>query len=233
MKTRRYAYAATTLLMGLSMAQGASWSWTVDLDYPLSNPPPDSSSRLAWNKTADIPRFNESVHGTLLQVNITLYVTLHADLRAENTGASGYTLTFDYDGSVTLQRPNTAVLLSATVSYDNTFEASVYDEIRDWGGTSGVSFLNIIMNNSSSTTLTSPTDLDIFRGTGDVTLPVLARDALVVTGSPNVDQDTDTFGGARVTVEYIYVPEPAAWTAVVPCLLGAFALIRRLRHRPE
>lgn len=216
--------------MGFFVARGSTWSWTDSYYYPVANPP-DSNSRLAWSTTITGPKFDESYYGQLLQIDILLEIQIDVTMQAENTDNYPKVLTFDYDGAITLYRPGLgAMLTQASVSYDNSFNATLYDEIDDYGGTSGKTYRTL----ESSQSLFSSSDqevLNIFIGTGDVGLPLSAVDTAFVTGAGNYAQNSDTFGGARVTVIYTFVPEPAASGVAASVFLCTFLLLRRMHRR--
>lgn len=232
MKLQRFWAAMVAIFVVSTLTQGATWSWESTYYYPLSSPPP-GESRLWWTNFLSGPKFDESVWGApLLKVEISAWAEFDVTVMAENVDSYACRLTFDYVGKVSVMDPNfTRSFTETSVGTERSFDAAAYDGTLDYGGTSGVTYPNIRLTNSSYFSSETQEDLDIFRGSGTISLPAVATDELYVTGSGNVDYESDTYAGVKVRVTYTYVPEPTIWGAVFTVLLGCFAPFRRKFRR--
>jgi hypothetical protein len=97
----------------------------------------------------------------------------------------------------------------------------------DFVGSDTASGLLVAQNNQTGT-YTSGATFSAFNSSGLVYLPIQFVGNANATGSGNYSIDGATFGAARVTITYTYLPE-SEWTwAGLPLVLGAWVVRRRM-----
>ena len=176
-----------------------------------------------------LPKFDTTL-GTLTGISFSLQGNVAGSARAESLDAAPSALTLNLGANISLVDPTTNTTLAVVLPVvNNSFNATVFDGVIDFGGTSGVTFanLNATASTSSGPSLT-PSLTAIFVGTGNVTLNVNATGSSAGTGAGNLLTQFATQAGSVATVTYSYapVPEPASCAALG---LGALALLRRRR----
>src|SRR5262249_34895213 len=86
------------------------------------------------------------------------------------------------------------------------FDATPYDGVTDYGGTSGVDFGSKTASASSSRTLTDAPTLSRFQGTGTVSLTLNSLVTSSVAGHGDEDALIRSTTSANVRVVYHYIP---------------------------
>ena len=130
---------------------------------------------------------------------------------------------------ITLVNPSSNTLAVVLPVVNSTFNATAFDGVIDFGGTSGVTFTNLSGSASvSNGPSLSPSLIATFVGVGNVTLGQNATGNSSGTGAGNLITQFATQAGsvAKVTYSYQPVPEPASMAVLG---LGAAALLRRRR----
>jgi hypothetical protein len=126
------------------------------------------------------------------------------------------------------------VLAGVVPVVSNTFNATAYDGVTDFGGTSGVSYLSLLASDNLNGNV-APVDWAGWIGLGDVTLPVDAVGLSGGTGAGNLIQQFDTDAGADFLITYTYdaagVPEPGSIAMSALVLLGAAGVWRHCRSQ--
>ena len=163
-----------------------------------------------WTNSAAVLPFDPSL-GTLQSVNITLTGDETASVAAENQDATAATLSTTQTATLSLDLPDgeTAVTTATTVS--DTMSLGGYDGTADFAGTSGQTDPDLNQSALSSVTLTDPTDLALFSGSGTVALPLSAVGTATLDGPGNLLARLLAQAGAVVSVSYTYLP-PATYT---------------------
>ena len=164
-------------------------------------------------------KFNP-VLGTLNFVELTLQGTVAGDIQAENRSTgSGSTITGQLSAILTLQSPLNAPLVVTIPTQTEQYIAARYDNQFDFGGTSGVSWLNQSKTDSNSAVIdsSSPADFNLFIGPGNIVLPLSGIGNTVVSfngGGGFTRITSQAFGSATITYDYTPsspVPEPETW----------------------
>ncbi|WP_211293142.1 choice-of-anchor E domain-containing protein [Brunnivagina elsteri] len=155
-----------------------------------------------FHKFVTLPKFNPEL-GDLTSVKLTLNGEVQGSIKLENTDASPANVTADLAAEVKLLKPDKSILLTTLPTASKSQEFAADDEILDFGGTSGATFNNLSSTETESTVFTS--GFDLFKGLGDLFLPVTAEAKSKGTGAGNLAQVFNTFAGAKVEIVYDYV----------------------------
>lgn len=107
------------------------------------------------------------------------------------------------------------------------FNATAFDGVLDFGGTSGVTYSGLLGTDSTGGTITS--GLASYIGGGTFSFNASAKGNSVGTGSGNMAYEFDTSADATAKIRYgyDYVPEPATGALMLTGLVGALLLRRR------
>jgi len=217
----------------LTLATGAM-AQTIEVCPPASV---IAEARTDWGLAPAPPvnfvlqQFDPSL-GDLTSAVFTFSGNVRTNFEAEHRDPnSGATLTATSQASITATLPGGNLVIPATGS--EVFNATAYDGVLDFGGTSG--FTRTVMGSGSGTqTVTNAGLLAGLTGMGTYSLPVWAVGQSAVTGSGNLTASVNTFAGATLEVCYYYtprqqVPEPGAMATVGLGLLSGLVLLRRRR----
>lgn len=161
--------------------------------------------------------------GKLKNVTIGFDGQIVGDALVESLDAQAQTLTFNLGGTLTLLGDDILnnPLFEETVSASDSFEATAFDGVTDFGGTSGQSFQGLTATLSGQNFYDDQNVLDFFTGTENLEFLFSANTNSSVTGAANLLAGITTQAGASVTVTYHYedfdggvlperVPEPSA-----------------------
>lgn len=186
-----------------------------------------SLAQTNWTSSVTVPQFNPSL-GTLDSIEFTLDGHVEGSAGFENKDAEPATITMDLQAMLRLRRPDNSVLVLTIPVVSTIDSVTAWDGTDDYAGTSGKTYTNLSANSSDSAITTSPADIALFTGTGNITLPTTANGASTGSGAGNLLLQFSTFASAGGTVTYNYtVPEPAAMGLLG--LGGMLALARRRR----
>jgi SdrD B-like domain/Domain of unknown function (DUF4214) len=153
---------------------------------------------------ASLPQFDPSL-GTLLGVEITNAGQFVSDIKVESLDNAPSTITATDSGSLTLSGLGLSGLVTNS-STGKTFNASAFDGVIDFGGTSGHDFGPQTASGSNSFTITAAADLAAYIGTGSVTLTEIAHATSAATGAGNLITQINTQASAQVSIVYRYIP---------------------------
>ncbi|HEX8204343.1 MAG TPA: choice-of-anchor E domain-containing protein, partial [Isosphaeraceae bacterium] len=195
---------------------GGQYAFSID---PTINTNPTTLSfsdtiplrRTTFNTTLTVPRFDPSL-GTLTGVTFTMAAHAEGTFQYENLDAEASTVMGTLRANVELRRPDNSVLvasLPASATFNVTLPA--FDQMNDFGGTSGGMSPLLTGDRTETSTLTpplSPADMATFVGTGNIVLPVRATpSSLAVAGNVRTQFSVDA--SALVSVTYSYIPSNA------------------------
>lgn len=215
--------AAASLIAATGMAQAAWVSYT-------SNTAPLEYTD--WDVDLSLQKFNTSL-GALNSITLTLYGGIYGNIGVESTDATASAINASLASELTLARPDLTTLVVTIPITSVSFNATAYDNVFDYGGTSGQTWLNLTASASDFVITTSAADKALFSGPGFVLTPVHAKGLSAGSGAGNVSTDFDTQATAYATVSYDYtpnaVPEPATWALMI----GALALLGRRAVRQQ
>jgi hypothetical protein len=122
----------------------------------------------------------------------------------ENRDPSPVHITGTVSGSLTLTGPSVNALIMTNINHEG-FDASAYDGVMDFGGTSGHDFGQETVSGTGHIVLTGA-DLTAYLGTGMVTYSLVSQSNSSVSGGGNLAALMTSLGGAQVSIVYHYQP---------------------------
>lgn len=214
--------AMLLLVLGASMAVFAASVSYGPYSVPLTN--------TDWTTSILLQQFDPSL-GTLNSISFTLDGHAEGTAKFESEDLSPTTVTMDLSAILELQRPDLTNLVVTIPVVSTSDDVTAYDNVFDYGGTSGRTYTNLSANKSESATTSSASDKTLFTGTGFITLPVVGNGASTGSGGGNLTTQftTQASASASVTYDYTAVPEPGSLLALASGLLPLGLLIRRKR----
>lgn len=190
-----------------------------------------------WNGFLHITKFDPGL-GTLTGINFLLEGEILGNVRFESFDAEPTTVATYLQAEITLSRPDLSTIVATTPTAANSDDASAFDGLIDFGGTSGKTYPGLTA--SASTTVDSPPpagDFALFTGPGAIALPISAAGLSYADGAGNLITWFNTQAEATATVTYTFreappVPEPSSLAlllagAGVLALGGATRRVRR------
>jgi hypothetical protein len=168
-----------------------------------------------WSKSVSIPKFNTAL-GDLEKVTIMLMGTISSDPSIQNLDSESHEVTTHVEGKVTLKRPSgTDLVVTLPPRNDNAHLGPWTGILPHFAATDGIDFGTKVDSKSETVTSTSPGELALFEGVGNITLPVSAEADARATGSGNLLALFHTSASAQATVTYQFAPaaapEPSTW----------------------
>lgn len=157
-----------------------------------------------WTKSLTVAQFDPAL-GTLTAVEIQNAGSITSDIKVENLDAAPATITATVSGSLTLSGIGFTALVTTT-SASKTFNAAAFDGVVDFAGSSGHDFGPQTASGSTSFTVTNPSDLAHFIGTGSVDLSEAAHATSAASGAGNLVAQINTTAAAEASVIYHYIP---------------------------
>ncbi|GAB4555007.1 MAG: hypothetical protein Tsb0013_17720 [Phycisphaerales bacterium] len=213
------ALGATALLASVAAADGSGNIETYMGDFALTT--------TNWDEAFSIPGFDTMGGDRVLkQIRIMLTGDVTGNAFAESLDAEPADINLFLQATLQLELTASGTVLSEVIPVANeTFMASAYDGMTDFGGTSGASFTGL--NGSAMVTdiLDSPSILANFIDVASVDLTADANGTSTGTGAGNLITQFATSAGLSWKVEYIWTPAPAGLAAFG--VLGLGALRRR------
>ena len=223
----------SAVLAGGVLLAGANAFALTDGPYTVSFPA-SGTTAVDFSGSMSFPKFNVA-GGTLQSITFTLSGGLTAGQQFENRGASGATITVTTTGTMTLKRPDTSTLVVTIPQVVNSKAVAAFDNVIDFGGTSGFTFPDTSASLSQTQTYSGASDLALFSGAGVISLPVTAVGNSSGSGSANVTISATLVGSASATVTYTYsvaaVPESSTYGAIGAVGVVGFLGYRRARRK--
>lgn len=177
---------------------------------------PFNSAKTNQIQVGSLPQFDPAL-GTLTEIDVSINGQITSDIKVENRDSSAATITGTVAGNVAVSGPDFYSAF-ATTSQNQTFNASAFDGVLDFAGTSGKDFGAISVPGTRAFILGTATQIADYTGTGTLTIYEEAQATSGATGGGNLTASIDSSASATVTVTYRYIPEnnlpPGAYTIV-------------------
>jgi len=183
-----------------------------------------------WTALVSVPKFDCSL-GILKSVTCKLSGHVEGITRLESGDSEPATVTMDIWAIMELLRPDSSTIVTAIPSTTISYSVSAFDGELDFAGPSGRTSSDLTAELSETVTSSSPTDLALFTGVGDIDLPIVADASTTGSGAGNLTLRFAMSASADMEVVYNYAsfaPEPGALAML---LLGIPAIVRRSANR--
>ncbi|ADI62778.1 choice-of-anchor E domain-containing protein [Trichormus azollae] len=188
-------FAAVSTLAGIVVTAGtssaASISYTASSgDYAITN----------FNQTLSLQQFDTSL-GILTSVTLDIVGFINGNAKFESLNAASSLIRANVSAILNLTQGG-VTLFSLNPSNSKSYQATAFDGVVDFAGTSAIT-LDIILDEDVATrTLTN--NLESFIGSGNVNFLVSAIADSSVTGSGNILSQIGTLAKGQLTVTYNY-----------------------------
>jgi hypothetical protein len=180
-----------------------------------------------WTLNSPLPQWDPALFPgqTLTGVSIRVVGTVTGTARGENEDLVPAVVSLDLSASLTITCPLSLVVTTLPL-VNSTFNASAYDGLTDFGGTSGITLPNLSNTDTQSASLTSPpTNLSAYIGNGTILANIASTSTSTGSGPGNATYAFTTRTGAAIEITYTYVPAPGA------VALGGMGLLAASRRR--
>jgi hypothetical protein len=156
-----------------------------------------------FDLTGTLAQFDPSL-GQLVSVEIQHAGSITSEIKVENLSTdSGSHITGNVSGTLTLSAPGVHDTLPIS-GYAGSFDAAQYDGTTDFSGASGTSFGQKTANGANTVTVTDPTALAAYTGTGTVSIEEKADATSNATGGGNLEVNVASTAQSTITVIYHY-----------------------------
>ena len=218
----------TTLLAGIALAAGAQAATVTFADsFGLAT--------TNWTHLLSAQLFNPA-QGTLNSATFNFTDDIQQTLKAENVGASPSSITATPGASFLFRQGATNLLTTNLTAASANFQATAFDGIIDFGGTSGHNF-GTFVTSGTSTYVPTGAALTALIGTGTLGSLGYGVDAagtatIVTVGNGNLVNSFSTLARYNLTLVYDYtpraitVPEPGSM-ALFGAALAGLGFMRR------
>lgn len=164
------------------------------------------------SRVASFAQFDPNL-GTLTGIRLTLGVDVMAAAAIENYAPVTSRFSLSFSGQVSVQTPNGTIMLEGEARPSTTVTLGAYDGIADFLGQSGTFVGGVSLETLASGNFTpNGADLAAFLGTGTVDLTVLSKGSTVQEGPANFLAAVMTDAGARIGLQYEFIPGPGTST---------------------
>jgi SdrD B-like domain len=182
-----------------------------------------SQAHTDTNQTASIAQFDPSL-GTLTSIDIIAQATITTDPRVENLNPDGANITATVNGNINITAPGVGGANgSLTAAPSTTLQADLpaFDGTADLSGTSAKDFgPQQLAGQFNTVTLSNPSDLAAYIGTGSVNVSEQATATSSVSGPGNLLAMIQSTAQGSLKVVYHYTPSnalhPGQYTIVQP-----------------
>jgi len=170
-----------------------------------------------WSNTLNLSQFDSRL-GTLTGVTLSFVGNNTGTLAVENLASAGQ---LNLSGTASYSVNSTVWNFTGAATAMRSFNASGYDTVFDYGGSSGATFTNATGTYTASTTLTS--DLEAFIGTGQLSFAVGVVGGSSYTGTGAAVVTFAQSADASMSITYHYTPTvPTATTVPEPQTYALF-----------
>jgi len=205
--------AVIAACLGLAVTASADMvSYTASVGATLGN----------WTRSVSIPKFDPfnpnpaipgSAPGTLRGIIFELEAGVSGDAIVENHASTSQPFAVTLGATVTLERPDlTTLVVSIPLVNSPSQSIGPYDGKYDYTGTDSYTWTGLTATKTETKVAPPPTsDLALFTGTGDISLPVKAEADNSYNGHGFDRSKFTTWANANIRVTYLYyTPEPGS-----------------------
>jgi hypothetical protein len=157
-----------------------------------------------WIETGQVARFDPA-KGTLDSVELILRAAITSTIKAESLDTGPQEINAEVGGTISIHAPGRD-LSAAPVANAGTFQATAYDGVTDFGGSSGTDFGSATATGAASALIADTAALDPWSGDGGVAVSASASASSRTSGSGNVLTEIHTVASAELEVVYRYLP---------------------------
>lgn len=188
-----------------------------------------------WIGELRLQKFDPAL-GTLNSITFEYGGTLIASVAVESMNGTPAHITTTVEGEITFYPAPYDLIpyLRTWLQCNRSFDATAYDGVLDYGGTSGITFPDDVWNGSTGgfSNLSDPTYLSLFTGLGQIAIPCEVSGTSVSSGPANLAVLTRMVARGQATVIYDYtpVPEPSGILALLPGIAGLVGVLRMRRR---
>jgi hypothetical protein len=219
---------ATFVLTSLVVPATAAHASTITFSDSVATQKTD------FAKSVTLSQFDPSL-GTLNSIFLELTGKVTGSIKLESGDAQPATATGYLASEISVENLDNSPLLSTLPTVTETQNLTAFDEVYDFGGTSGVTFAGLSDTQTKSKTLTASNAFTPFIGTGKITLPVLALAKSKATGSGNLLALINTSAGATLKLVYDYTsnktPQKVPESPISASVLAGTALLMATRKK--
>jgi hypothetical protein len=212
---RSILVAAGIVLVMSASASAATISFSDSIPLSTTN----------WSSSVSVSKFDPSL-GTLLGITFELSGHVEGGAKFESLDAAPATVTMDLAADIELQRPDLSTLVVSNPLVQTVDNVTAFDTVLDFGGTSGKTYTGLSADDTESAVSPPPaSDLVLFTGLGNISLPVEAEGASTGSGAGNLILQFNTSASAdvKVTYEYEPIPEPSTLGLLSMGIIGLLA----------
>ena len=232
MKLSKFIVATALAGLGYSNAQASFLSYDVFGSVPLQT--------TNWSTGVPVDKFDGTL-GTLVSVSYEVSASVFGRARGESLDDSPATVTLSLQANVSLTPPAAGPVATAIPAAVHILNATAFDGLADFGGTSGVDISGLVGSDTDSASsalaalLLAVTDPNgITGGLDTVNWTAAALGSSIGTGAGNLSTIFNTQADADIKVTYFYntpdVPEASTWVALTPVVaFGVWTVRRRMR----
>lgn len=173
-----------------------------------------SLSPTNWSTTMSFPKYDLDP-ACLQSICFELNGHVEGSAKFESMDAGPATVAMSLQSTITLKRPDNTTLVVVIPLANTSDNVTAFDNVIDFGGTSGKTYSGLSGNATDTKCTTAPADLALFSGTGNIALPITAAGTSYGSGAGNLILQFATSASAGATVTYTYNCEtdtaPSTW----------------------
>jgi hypothetical protein len=214
-----------TLLCAAGFSNAATIVFTNDVLIDTTN----------YTTSIDLQKF-DSMGGTrvLESVKFSIDGSIFGSVEIESRDNQAATIDYKLEAELTLTDALMNTLVVSIPSISDSFSATAFDGLTDFGGTSGASFMDLSANQYEEESYADAATLAFFTGMDMATFSFEAQATSAANGAGNLVSAFNTTAGGLVSVVYTYsdvsIPVSApAHIAMMGLGLLAFAGVRKAR----